>query len=72
MLTSNTLVLKSMPLAAVSAIAVDTETTGLDIKIAHVIELAAVGVEGDGLRGEPFSSFIACPVPVPASATAVH
>ncbi|MGL4322428.1 MAG: DUF294 nucleotidyltransferase-like domain-containing protein [Beijerinckiaceae bacterium] len=66
------LVLKSTPLAAISAIALDTETTGLDIKSAHVIELAAVPVEADGSDGPVFSSFVACPVPVPASATAIH
>lgn len=66
------LVLNSTPLAAITAVAVDTETTGLDAAVDHVIELAAFGLTASGPDGHSFASLVASPVPVPPSSTAIH
>ena len=45
-------------------VAVDTETTGLSPKRDHVIEVGAVHFGAGGIRDEPFSSLVRCPVPL--------
>ena len=45
-------------------VAVDTETTGLSPKRDHVIEVGAVHFGAGGIKGEPFSSLVRCPVPL--------
>lgn len=66
------LILNSTPLSAIHAVAVDTETTGLDASSALVIELAAAGLNAEGLDGTEMASLVACPVPVPPQSTAIH
>ncbi len=61
--------LTSTPLIALDAVALDTETTGLDVRKARLIEIAIVPVGGgDAL----VDSLVACGEPVPAASTAVH
>jgi CBS domain-containing protein len=65
-------VIRQTPLFALDAVALDTETTGLDPRTARIIEVGAVAL-GDGRVTErTFRSFVAAPVPIPAPATAVH
>lgn len=64
---------RTTPLSAIRAVALDTETTGLDVKRARLIEVGAVHVDGDQIdRTNAFQSLVACAEPIPASATAVH
>ncbi len=66
-------VLRSTPLFAIRAVVLDAETTGLDVRRARLIEIGAVHLDGTFLQqGHAFQSLIACPEPVPASATAIH
>jgi len=60
-----------LPLTAVPAVAIDTETTGLDVRQDRVVEIAAVRLGPDG-PAEHFSSLVAPGVAIPATATAVH
>ena len=46
-------------------VAVDTETTGLSPKRDHVIEVGAVHFDAGDIKGDPFSSLVRCPVPLP-------
>lgn len=65
--------LQATPLFAICGVAVDAETTGLDVKRARMIEFAAVHLDGGRLdRANAFQSLIACDVEIPASAQAVH
>ena len=47
---------------------ISIETTGLDPKISHIIELAATKVR-DGEEIANFSTFVSCPEPVPEEVT---
>jgi CBS domain-containing protein len=63
----------STPLLALDAVAFDTETTGLDARAAHVVQIGALRLR----RGEiAYSERLECLVnpgrPIPAIATAVH
>ncbi len=54
-------------------VALDAETTGLDVKRARMIEFAAVHLDGGRLdRANAFQSLIACDVEIPAASRAVH
>jgi DNA polymerase-3 subunit epsilon/CBS domain-containing protein len=64
-------VLTATPLLAIRAIALDTETTGLDVKTARMIEIAML----DARRPDAaplVDTLLACAEPIPAAATAVH
>lgn len=63
--------LAGLPLAAVPAVAIDTETTGLDVRQDRVVEIAAVRLAPQGLAGH-IASLVNPGAPIPASATAVH
>ncbi|MCV0397650.1 MAG: CBS domain-containing protein [Rhizobiaceae bacterium] len=61
------------PLGALDALAIDTETTGLDTTTARIVQIGAVPVR----RGRPqkeaaWQTLVDPGVPIPASATAIH
>lgn len=61
------------PLVALQAVAIDTETTGLDPAAARVVQLAAIRLVGaNRLSSGPASHLVNPGVPIPASATAIH
>ncbi len=62
-ITSNT------PLAALAGIALDTETTGLDVKTARIVE---VGMVAFGQPDRRFQSLVNPGGPIPASSAAIH
>jgi CBS domain-containing protein len=63
----------SSPLISIHAVALDTETTGLDARTARIIEIAIVRV--NGVEVEPAATFerlVNPGLPIPASASKVH
>jgi len=63
----------STPLAALEAIALDTETTGLDARSARVVQIGAVAISGRQIDRAPcFERLINPGVPVPKAAQAIH
>lgn len=65
--------LQATPLFAIRGVALDAETTGLDVRRARMIEIAAIHLDGGRLdRTNAFQSLIACDVEIPAAARAVH
>ncbi len=65
--------LPTTPLFALDAVVLDTETTGLDPRIARVIEIGAVTLAGGRVNEErAWRSLVAAPGPIPAGASAVH
>lgn len=61
-------ILTHTPLSALQALVLDTETTGLDVKTARVIE---IGIAGHGLPVE-WSQLVNPGVPIPLRSTAIH
>lgn len=62
-----------VPLAQLSAVALDTETTGLDVETARVVSVGAVRLHGARVLPQAGLDLLARPdVPIPAAATAVH
>jgi DNA polymerase-3 subunit epsilon/CBS domain-containing protein len=65
--------LGATPLIGLHAVAVDSETTGLDVRKARMIEFAALPIEhGELDREAAWSTLIACGEPVPPASQAVH
>ena len=61
------------PLVALDAIAIDTETTGLEPGKAWIVEIAAVRLAGGHLdAAASLQSRVRPPIPIPAVATHVH
>ncbi len=61
------------PLFALEAVAVDTETTGLDPLTARVVQLAAIHLSGQRMLDAPAVDSIVNPgVPIPPRSTAIH
>lgn len=61
------------PLLAVEAVAVDLETTGLNVRTARIVQIGAVPfAEGRPKDGAGFSMLVNPGVPIPATATAIH
>ena len=61
------------PLAALGAVVLDTETTGLDARMARVIQIGAVRVEGETVRdGERFDRLVDPGVPIPLDTIPIH
>ncbi len=63
----------STPLIALDAVALDTETTGLDARVARIIQLGAVRIKGGRIEsGEQLDQLVNPGVPIPPQTTAVH
>jgi DNA polymerase-3 subunit epsilon/CBS domain-containing protein len=61
------------PLVAIDAVAIDTETTGLDPASARVIEIGAVRLVGGHIAAAPPLQRLVRPeIPIPAQATRIH
>ncbi|MDX2263802.1 MAG: DUF294 nucleotidyltransferase-like domain-containing protein [Hyphomicrobiales bacterium] len=64
---------KSTPLIGLSAVAFDTETTGLDARQAYIVQFGAVRVEALTVRAEPiFSELVKPDIPIPRRSTDIH
>jgi DNA polymerase-3 subunit epsilon/CBS domain-containing protein len=65
--------LGATPLIGLHAVAVDSETTGLDVRKARMIEFAALPIEhGELDRETAWATLIACGEPIPPASQAVH
>ena len=63
----------SIPLLSLSAVAFDSETTGLDTNVARMIQLGAVRIEhGEVDESQNFQSLINPGVPIPDESRAIH
>ncbi len=63
----------STPLAALDAVALDTETTGLDVKSARIIQIGAVRLLGATILSEQRLDCLINPgIPIPAVTTDIH
>ncbi|MDQ4061577.1 MAG: 3'-5' exonuclease, partial [Pseudomonadota bacterium] len=63
----------AQPLISLDAVALDTETTALDVHRARVLQIGSVRIERGRLRPEAtFSSLVDPGIPVPAVSTAIH
>ncbi len=62
-------ILRNTPLAAVSGVAVDTETTGLDVRTARIVEIGAVAFGG---AARTFQSLIDPGGAIPQASSAIH
>jgi CBS domain-containing protein len=61
------------PLVALDAVAIDTETTGLDPRRAWLVEIAAVRLVGGRLETDAsLRRRVRPPVPIPAATTRIH
>ena len=61
------------PLIALDAVAIDTETTGLDPRRAWLVEIAAVRLVGGRLEtNASLRRRVRPPAPIPAAATRIH
>ncbi|WP_367714932.1 DUF294 nucleotidyltransferase-like domain-containing protein [Nitratireductor sp. GISD-1A_MAKvit] len=66
-------VIDATPLIAASAVAFDTETTGLDVKEARILQLGGMAVvEGRLKTSDVFEVLVDPGVPVPQRSTAIH
>lgn len=65
--------LHATPLIALKAAALDTETTGLDVRKARLIEIGALAIDHGAFAAEPLlDRLVDCGEPIPAASTAVH
>lgn len=62
----------SMPLIALDAVVLDTETTGLDARSARVIQIGALWLTGATVTDGTFETLIDPGIAVPAATTKVH
>jgi len=61
------------PLNVISAVALDTETTGLDIKSARLLQIGAVRIkQGRICREQTFDTLIFPGIPIPPESTMIH
>jgi CBS domain-containing protein len=60
------------PLVALKAVAVDTETTGLNPKTARIVQLAAIPLTGATPTGSTVAELINPGCPIPPAITAIH
>lgn len=65
--------LSGLPLTAITAIAMDSETTGLDVASDRVVEIAAVRLRQGALDPEDrFASLVKPGIAIPAASTEIH
>lgn len=63
----------STPLMSLSAIVLDTETTGLDVRTARVVQIGAVRITlGELQPTERFEELVDTGIAIPADSTAIH
>ncbi len=63
----------STPLVALDAIAIDTETTGLDVRVARLVQFGAIRIRGEVVqKSERMSALVNPGVAIPAQASRVH
>lgn len=61
------------PLAALSALVLDSETTGLDVETARIVSLGAVRLQGPRIYAQANLDCLVRPdIPIPAASTAIH
>ena len=61
------------PLISLEAVALDTETTGLDARSARLVEVAVLKVRGETILAEPpFVRLVNPGLPMPATASEIH
>src|SRR5262245_50712937 len=61
------------PLVSLEAVALDTETTGLDARSARLVEVAVLKVRGETIVAEaPFVRLVNPGLPMPATASEIH
>jgi CBS domain-containing protein len=60
------------PLAALEAVALDTETTGLDPKRARIVQIGAVALEAGRIGPASFETLVDPGLPIPPESTAIH
>jgi CBS domain-containing protein len=65
-------IVHNTPLFALDAVAVDTETTGLNPRTARIIEIGAVALARGKLQDATFQSLVAIPERIPREAVAIH
>ncbi len=65
--------LGAVPLASLEAVALDTETTGLDTGRDRIVQVGAVALTGGAVdAGEPFDRMVDPDMPIPPASTAIH
>ena len=63
----------TMPLMALDAVVLDTETTGLDTGVARIVQIGAVQVRGGVICDEAALDLLVDPgMPIPPASTAIH
>jgi CBS domain-containing protein len=61
------------PLFALKAVALDLETTSLDVKEARVVQIGALHIDGGEIaEAAPFERMVNPLIPIPPAVTAVH
>ncbi len=64
--------LLSTPLIALKGAALDTETTGLDVRKARLIEVGVAAIDNGQIEPDGYSQLIDCREPIPPASSAVH
>ncbi|WP_163266760.1 DUF294 nucleotidyltransferase-like domain-containing protein [Chelativorans alearense] len=66
-------VVGAVPLIALDAVAIDTETTGLDPRKARIVQLGGVAIAGGAMRPDrTFETLVDPAVPIPPEAMRIH
>ncbi len=64
--------ISALPLHAISAVVLDSETTGLDTTSDRMIELAAVRIADGQITDDVFEKFVKPDIPIPPRSTEIH
>ncbi|WP_193369395.1 DUF294 nucleotidyltransferase-like domain-containing protein [Pelagibius marinus] len=64
--------LSGLPLGAVPAVALDLETTGLDVATDRIVEIAAVRLQAGGGDDKPFARLVNPGIPIPPASIRIH
>ena len=66
-------VVAATPLVSLPAVALDTETTGLDTTTARLVQLGAIGMSGPRIEPDRvFETLVNPGIPIPAATSAIH